>query len=79
MGKETMLCTNEVLKNGDKDFVGGNDQEVAAHPALLSACLEPLELSGAHSQGLNSHFASNTPSKTMSIENKSFCGYIWIL
>lgn len=37
MEKEIMLCTNEVLKNGDKDFVGGNDQEVAAHPALLSA------------------------------------------
>lgn len=37
MEKETMLCTNEVLKNGDKDFVGGNDQEVAAYSALLSA------------------------------------------
>lgn len=41
-------------------------------------CLEPSELYSARSQGLNSHFASNAPNKTMSLENKSFCGYIWI-
>lgn len=79
MEKEGMLCTKEVLKNGDEDFFFFKIKWPRGGSTLCTAeCLEPSELYSAHSQGLNSHFASNTPNKMMSLGNKSFCGYIWI-